>query len=412
MVTWGLRLVPLLLIASASTSPHTLPPATKELGLKTVAPSETGELDVRETKVYLCGTAHVSSRSCEEVQTLIREVRPDLVMVELCPQRLVMLKPQDPEEIKNMTLKNAMASVKRKETSLVEALLSWVQAQSARTLDALPGEEFRVAQREAKECGALLVLGDRPCQVTLRRVYESLSRWQKVRLLFSVVWSGLFLSPRRMRKWLDKQLNSTDVVTEEILRLGKDFPSLVSTLIGERDKYMVARLRECIAVLRPKSIVAVVGAGHVSGIQELWRQALNATELAQLSRSESGAELYTCLPVIVTDDMMRLVNRQRCDSGNFTSLSEWHKDRKPLRFPVGAFVLARDEFGLYRRGRIAAQWYHDEEWSEDITVPYLVELEHREYIGVPIDDEELIGRDEFTSRMSQVSRLIIDDGEY
>ena len=122
-------------------------------------------------------------------------------------------------------------------------------------------------------------------------MYESLGRWQRVRLLVSVVFSGLFTSPLGLRRWLEKQLNDSDVVTEEILRLGKSFPTLVQTLITERDEYMVARLREAVAVLEPECLVCVVGAGHVAGMARVWEQPLCIDKLSALSRSMSGAEV-------------------------------------------------------------------------------------------------------------------------
>ena len=45
------------------------------------------------------------------------------------------------------------------------------------------------------------------------------------------------------------------MVSEEIQRLGKTCPSIVTSLITERDRYMVARLRECATILKPKCIV-------------------------------------------------------------------------------------------------------------------------------------------------------------
>ena len=57
-----------------------LPSATRVLQLRHGAGAE----DTCE--VYLCGTAHVSSRSCDEVRGVIRTVQPDCVMIELCSQ--------------------------------------------------------------------------------------------------------------------------------------------------------------------------------------------------------------------------------------------------------------------------------------------------------------------------------------
>lgn len=41
--------------------------------------------------VYILGTSHVSRASCDRVAELIAAVRPDVVLVELCKDRLGLL---------------------------------------------------------------------------------------------------------------------------------------------------------------------------------------------------------------------------------------------------------------------------------------------------------------------------------
>lgn len=149
--------------AQTSQLPPVLAPSTKRLTF-----TRAGGV---ETEVYLCGTAHVSSRSCEEVSQLIRAVQPDVVLVELCSQRLSMLKGQELNTSTQwLTLRATFAAVRRGEAGLLEGLLMWMQAQSARLLKVLPGEEFRVALTESRATQADFLLFDRPCQVTLRRM--------------------------------------------------------------------------------------------------------------------------------------------------------------------------------------------------------------------------------------------------
>jgi hypothetical protein len=48
-------------------------------------------LDKGETTFYILGTAHVSTASCEDAAELIRSIKPQVVMVELCIERKAML---------------------------------------------------------------------------------------------------------------------------------------------------------------------------------------------------------------------------------------------------------------------------------------------------------------------------------
>jgi hypothetical protein len=57
------------------------------------------------SKIYLVGTAHFSVKSQDDVSLVIRNVQPDIVMVELCQSRIHMLKHDEKtllEEAKNV----------------------------------------------------------------------------------------------------------------------------------------------------------------------------------------------------------------------------------------------------------------------------------------------------------------------
>ena len=41
------------------------------------------------------------------------------------------------------------------------------------------------------QIGAKVMLGDRPVRVTLARCWASLSRWSRMRFIFSLLWGGL-----------------------------------------------------------------------------------------------------------------------------------------------------------------------------------------------------------------------------
>ncbi|PKI68611.1 hypothetical protein CRG98_011015 [Punica granatum] len=45
--------------------------------------------------VYVVGTAHVSQESCREVQAIISYLKPEVVFLELCSQRVAVLTPQN-----------------------------------------------------------------------------------------------------------------------------------------------------------------------------------------------------------------------------------------------------------------------------------------------------------------------------
>lgn len=46
---------------------------------------------INECTFYILGTAHVSRKSCDDVSSIIRKVRPEVVVIELCSERQGML---------------------------------------------------------------------------------------------------------------------------------------------------------------------------------------------------------------------------------------------------------------------------------------------------------------------------------
>ncbi|CAF1758801.1 BnaC09g30500D [Brassica napus] len=65
-------------------------------------------------------------------------------------------------------------------------------------------------------------------------------------------------------------MNDVDILTLVIQEMSKEFPSLMDTLVHERDKYMACMLSRVAS--EHSSIVAVVGRGHLQGIIKNWNQ--------------------------------------------------------------------------------------------------------------------------------------------
>ena len=72
-------------------------------------------------------------------------------------------------------------------------------------------------------------------------------------------------STQELKEMIEKLRKKTDLISEAIQDMGKSFPWIVESLIDERDLYMFIGLREAINNYNG-DIVAVIGAGHISGI--------------------------------------------------------------------------------------------------------------------------------------------------
>lgn len=229
--------------------------------------------------VYLVGTAHVSQESCREVQAVISYLKPQVVFLELCAGRIAILNP--PQSFQHVpTVREMINMWKKNNMNALGVIYGWFLAKVANQLETLPGSEFRVAFQEAMSYGAKVILGDRPVDITLRRTWGKMSLWHKTKLMYYMLFQAVFLpSPEELNKML-QELDDVDMVTLVVQELSKQFPSLMETLVYERDMFMASKLLQVAS--DHSSVVAVVGKGHLPGIKKYWKQPIEVKHVLEI----------------------------------------------------------------------------------------------------------------------------------
>ncbi len=219
------------------------------------------DLDGRE--VLLVGTAHVSRESADLAEQLIAEERPDRVCVELDERRYEALRQE--ENFESLDLREVL---RRKQLAalMFNLILASYQKQLGGRLGVQPGAELLAAARAAEAIGIPVSLSDRDVRITLRRAWGALSLWHKAQL-FGAMIASLFESPDLSEEDL-RELRQSDVVTHLLDELGQAFPDLKTALIDERDLYLAEKIRAAPG----RRVVAVLGAGHLQGVQRVLRE--------------------------------------------------------------------------------------------------------------------------------------------
>ncbi|GFZ18404.1 TraB family protein [Actinidia rufa] len=149
----------------------------------------------------------------------------------------------------------------------------------------------------------LFVVGDFPrVKITLRRTWAKMPLWHKTKLLYSLVFQAFFLpSPEDLNKML-KEMDDVDMLTLVIQEMSKEFPTLMETLVHERDQYMSSALLRVAS--ESGSVVAVVGKGHLQGIKKHWKQPVEVQDLMHVDLPSqnpaiSSVKILTTLGVTV-----------------------------------------------------------------------------------------------------------------
>ena len=218
-------------------------------------------LIIRESKVTLLGTSHVSRSSADAVREMLRSGMFDVVCVELCQSRYNAI--MNPDTLAEMDL---FAVFRQRKASMVTAHLALgaYQQRMAEQLGVEPGVDMKTAIEEASESGLQLVLIDREIGITLRRAYRNTSFWKRISLvagLFASVLSRESVSEKEIEK-----LKNGDVLETLFARFSEESNHLYLPLVEERDQYMSAKILQVVAESKNKNILAVVGAGHMKGI--------------------------------------------------------------------------------------------------------------------------------------------------
>ena len=121
------------------------------------------DLTINGKTVVLIGTAHISNESIEEVESVIQEVEPETVCVELCASRYESIRNAD--HWKNMDIVKVIKQGKAP-MLVMNLILSAFQKKLGDQLGVKPGAEMVKAISIAEDVGAEVLLADRDITIT------------------------------------------------------------------------------------------------------------------------------------------------------------------------------------------------------------------------------------------------------
>jgi pheromone shutdown-related protein TraB len=241
--------------------------------------------------IYIVGTAHISKKSVVEVRQTIEAIRPDSVCVELCENRYQSM--IDTERWKKLDI---FQVIKQKKVLflLSNLALSSYQRRMGEKFGVEPGAELKEAIRMSGEVNAELVLVDRDIQATLKRTWANLSFWNKIKVMSGLV-GGVFSDEDISEEELEK-LKEKDHLTEMMAEFARLMPQVKVPLIDERDHFLMSAIDDAPG----QRIVAVVGAGHVSGMIAHRGEVVDRDKLSEIPSGKSWTKwLKWIIPALV-----------------------------------------------------------------------------------------------------------------
>ena len=214
--------------------------------------------------IHLVGTAHVSQKSVEDVRSAIEEFQPDIVGVELDRGRFMSLTQEMAEPSVTDILKGGNFG-----RILVQWVLTYIQQRIGAETGVKPGSEMLAAIEEAEAHQRPVAFIDRDIRITLSRFWGMMGIWEKIKLIGALIYSLVSVEGQEIN--VDEFTNQ-DVVSAAMEEFRKFSPQGAQALIDERDAYLAHQI--LMLGGRYERVLAVVGAGHIQGVQRY----LNAPE--------------------------------------------------------------------------------------------------------------------------------------
>ena len=238
-------------------------------------PGESTNIIDIDDSLRLLGTAHVSSESVDLVRSQIEEWGPDLVAVELCPSRMAALTKPDSLESEDLL---KIIKEGRSAMILLQSALAAQQRRMGVSSGEKPGAELLEAVNAAEDSGLPVEMIDRDVVVTLRRAWRKMGIIEKWRILNALLWED-----DDDEVSIDEVLGDSDLLSSMMEEAREIAPGAGEVLIDERDSFLAGRIQQ---IRGRGKILAVIGAGHLSGVaHNLGDPAIETTSrLAELSR--------------------------------------------------------------------------------------------------------------------------------
>ncbi|CAM9537974.1 unnamed protein product, partial [Hapterophycus canaliculatus] len=225
-----------------------------------------------KSEIWLVGTAHISNSSATLVENVIRDIKPQVVMVELDAKRVGSFIEASKKGDESVTVdyeggEKSAPPPGRKPTPFFGAFFKQLLDPSVSVNDRITeffagalgkaiskmyesmdqkglssGQEFTIAISEARACGAKILLGDRDVQVTLRRLSEALRSIDLQELAQSSQMEtgmGLEALDGSSKESINSSLEilkNRETMRKVISFYKQEAPELYNAMIGERDK--------------------------------------------------------------------------------------------------------------------------------------------------------------------------------
>jgi pheromone shutdown-related protein TraB len=217
-------------------------------------------MDVK--RIRIIGTSHISKDSINEVKTAIKEFNPDIIALELDPIRFHALisKKQKRDIIKELKYLGIRGII-------LNTIGSWIEKKLGKRVNVSPGSEMRIAIRLAKKNKKEIALVDQDVRITIKKLTKEVKFKEKLRIFLDILKTPF--GKKQLVKIDISKVPDQKMIDEILNKIKKRYPQIYRILIEERNKIIAKNLNKIRKERKNKRILAIIGAGHKKGVEEL-----------------------------------------------------------------------------------------------------------------------------------------------
>ncbi len=287
--------------------------------------------------IFILGTAHISQKSVEAVEKIASHEKTSMVSVELCPSRYQSI--MDKDRWRKLDIVTVIRT-KKIYLLMSSIILSAFQKQMGEKMDVKPGQEMITALEIAQRREIPIGLVDRDIQITLKRAWQKMGFWGKM-FLFSEILAGLLFRFELEEAEVEK-MKEKDVLEQLLDNLPKRYAHVKEIIIDERDRYLAQKIKEeARKNLDAKNILAVVGAGHLRGIDRYFSEDLDLKPLEEVQqKSVWGGLIRFFTPIFLIMVLFYWVSDTSDMKTIMESIYAWIVIKAVVSFLFAAVILA------------------------------------------------------------------------
>ena len=212
-------------------------------------------------RLAIVGTSHVALESKKRIKEEFARLKPDIIAIELDRNRFAALMSKEKQSL-------GLSMIRRLGlTGYIFAVIGRIIQKKLGDIAGMnPGEDMLLGAELAKNNNLMLALIDQDASITLSGLSKKVKLSEKLRIFFDILLSPF--SKREKIKFDITKIPKEELIARLLEQMKDRYPGFYRVLLDDRNRFMAKKIFIILKSNPEKKVLAIVGAGHVKGLNE------------------------------------------------------------------------------------------------------------------------------------------------